>query len=85
METKVDIALESQVYDSLYDDRGEEEGNGKRLGDKLPSGLSALSGEKEEDMNTYSLPPFTGRALQLRWRWWLIPLGEALLWQWLCL
>ena len=36
MKTKVDISLKSEVYDCLYDNRGEEEGNGKGLGHELP-------------------------------------------------
>lgn len=38
MKTKVDISLKSKVYDCLYDDGGEEEGNGKGLGKELPRG-----------------------------------------------
>jgi hypothetical protein len=29
MKTKIDISLESEVYDCFYNDGGEEEGNGK--------------------------------------------------------
>ena len=50
MKTKVDISLKSEVYDCLYDDRGEEEGNGKGLGKELRKGGSALnSSSKGED------------------------------------
>jgi hypothetical protein len=38
MKTKVDISLESEVDDCLYDDGGEEEGNGERLGQELARG-----------------------------------------------
>jgi hypothetical protein len=35
METKIDITLEGEIHDCLYDDGGEEEGDRKRLGDEL--------------------------------------------------
>lgn len=46
MKTKVDISLKSEVYDCLYDDRSEEEGNGEGLGHELPRGQQVERAEE---------------------------------------